>query len=84
MVWQEFDELESASEKAIAAMRKIPLAPSPEEIKESSNCRQCRSYFYRQGPVCRHCKRRDSIETYLKKVWSCKEKRTVLFSLDDG
>lgn len=66
LVGAEFKTLIDARDKAVKAAHGISDAPDDAEILEGSNCNVCRSYFFKTGPVCRHCKLQVVLKAYEK------------------
>jgi hypothetical protein len=59
------DEIEDHRLKALRAVRQqIRLEVSDAQVRESANCKVCRSYFHRQGAMCGHCKVERTIRKY--------------------
>jgi Ring finger domain/Helicase conserved C-terminal domain len=55
--------------------------PTSSEIILASDCRRCRVYFKKTGPVCAHCHLEDVIVSYRLKLIAFKSKRKIIVSL---
>ena len=53
----------------------IVKAPSAQEVAESSDCRVCRAYFGKQGPMCHHCKAEKVLVALEMSLFSFRESR---------
>ncbi|RYH30271.1 hypothetical protein EON65_05715 [archaeon] len=51
----DFERLCSVRQDALAEILKLQRNPKKKEVANSSNCRRCREYFGKTGPVCWHC-----------------------------
>eukprot|EP01041_Mallomonas_annulata_P001049 gene1049-2057_t len=81
------NELEAARKRIIQELDKLPDDPSKKQVNECGNCRKCRSYLSRTGPVCHHCKLEDVISEFEEKLFAfrrqTKRKAVVDGKLDD-
>ncbi|CAM9157740.1 unnamed protein product, partial [Choristocarpus tenellus] len=45
-------------------LERLSVDPTAMEVHENSNCRRCRADWDKTGPVCRHCKLEEDIESW--------------------
>ena len=76
----EFQEIERLRKKTLTALSALPERPSQASIDESSNCNKCRSYFYKTGPTCSHCRLEEVILQYKSHLLTYKRNRKLLVS----
>ena len=69
---QEYSNLIQCRMKSMNSLLKLPKIPSQNEIDEGSNCSNCRAYFHKTGPICRHCKLKEVIKSYERCLQSYK------------
>lgn len=78
IVSEAFQQQEATRWAAVAALRDLPADPSAAAIEEGTNCRKCRDYFNKTGPVCRHCQLLTFIEGYSNCLLAYKnQKKTI-------
>lgn len=53
---------------ALTAMLQLSAEPSLVEIANGSNCRKCRSYLQKTGPICAHCQLGEVVDIYAKSL----------------
>lgn len=56
--------LVTARAKAIHGIIELSDDPTMRQISQSGDCQRCRSYLFRTGPVCDHCRLEDSVTDY--------------------
>lgn len=54
---------------------RIVKPPTAREVAESSDCRVCRAYFGKQGPMCHHCKAEKVLVALEMSLFSFRESR---------
>jgi hypothetical protein len=57
--------------------------PTATEILIASDCRKCRRYFNKTGPVCKHCDLEELILKYQQRLLAFKSKKKILVSLGE-
>ena len=65
----------------VAGLRRLSDMPTSSEIILASDCRRCRVYFKKTGPVCAHCHLEDVIVSYRLKLIAFKSKRKIVVVL---
>ena len=68
LLGREFAEVEQARCAVLGMLRMLPATPTAREIAEAADCKRCRAYFQKTGPVCQHCRAQDIILAYASHI----------------
>lgn len=73
-------DIEEQRLNALKAIANFRIEPSLHEIVEGGDCKKCRDYLGKLGPICSHCKIKVVLDSYETSLLSYREEYKVMKS----